>query len=94
MEWVDQINLQELKVAVAPSGGLIAVVRDEKKQPTPVQISLKPVIFLFTPSGKLKSSIKVRSLLLIKQPLMSFIHHKYCCAVDRWSPGKHRVDLH
>jgi len=58
MEWVDQINLQELKVAVGPSGGIIAVARDEKKF-TPVQTSGKPLISLFTPSGQPKSSIKV-----------------------------------
>jgi hypothetical protein len=58
MEWVDQINLQELKVSVAPSGGPIAVVRDETKF-TPVQTSGKPIIFIFSPSGELKSTIKV-----------------------------------
>ncbi len=58
MEWADQINLQELKVAVAPSGGPIAVVRDDTKL-TAVQTSGKPIIFIFSPSGELKSSIKV-----------------------------------
>lgn len=60
MEWADQINLQELKVAVAPSGGPIAVVRDDTKL-TAVQTSGKPIIFIFSPSGELKSSIKVGS---------------------------------
>lgn len=63
MEWVDKINLQELKVAVAPSGGPIAVVRDETKF-TPVQTSGKPIIFIFSPSGELKSTIKVIFLYL------------------------------
>jgi len=58
MEWVDQINLQDLKVSVAPSGGPIAVVRDETKF-TAVQTSGKPIIFIFSPSGELKSTIKV-----------------------------------
>ena len=58
MNWINQINLQELKVAVAQFGGLIAVVRDEKKF-TPVQTSGKPNIFIFNSSGDLKSSIKV-----------------------------------
>ena len=58
MGWADQINISELKVAVAPSGGPIAVMRDEKKF-TPVQTSGKPIILLFSPSGELKSTIKV-----------------------------------
>ena len=58
MHWANQINLQELKVAVAPLGGLIAVVRDDKKF-TQVHTSGKPIIFLFTAAGDLKSSIKV-----------------------------------
>ena len=58
MAWADQINLSELKVAVAPAGGPIAVMRDDKKF-TPVQSSGKPNIFLFSPSGELKNSIKV-----------------------------------
>ena len=58
MNWVDQINLQELRVAVAQFSGLIAVVRDDRKF-TPVHSSGKPNIFIFTPSGDLKSSIKV-----------------------------------
>jgi len=57
MHWANQINLQELKVAVAPLGGLIAVVRDDKKF-TQVHTSGKPIIFLFTAAGDLKSSIK------------------------------------
>nr|CAG4641471.1 EOG090X01BU [Eurycercus lamellatus] len=64
MDWADQINLQELKVAIAPSGGLIAVVRDDKKF-TPVQTSGKPIIFIFSPSGELKSSIKWTGGMLI-----------------------------
>lgn len=62
MEWADQINLPELKVAVAPFGGPIAVVRDDSKF-TPVQTSGKPIIFIFSPSGELRSSIKVISVL-------------------------------
>ena len=58
MAWADQINLSELKVAVAPAGGPIAVMRDDKKF-TPVQSSGKPNIFLFSSSGELKNSIKV-----------------------------------
>nr|CAG4635949.1 EOG090X01BU [Eubosmina coregoni]SVE69644.1 EOG090X01BU [Eubosmina coregoni] len=57
MGWADQINISELKVAVAPSGGPIAVMRDEKKF-TPVQTSGKPIILLFSPSGEQKSTIK------------------------------------
>lgn len=60
MGWIDQVNLQDLKVTVAPSGGLIAVVRDDTKL-TPVQTSGKPIIFIFSPSGELKSTIKVGS---------------------------------
>ncbi|XP_057368312.1 vacuolar protein sorting-associated protein 16 homolog isoform X2 [Daphnia carinata] len=52
-----EINLQDLKVTVAPSGGPIAVVRDDTKL-TPVQTSGKPIIFIFSPSGELKSTIK------------------------------------
>ena len=63
MGWVEQIDLQELKVAVAPFGGPIAVIRNEKKF-TPVQTSGKPIIHIYSPSGERKSSIKVR-----KQPL-------------------------
>lgn len=58
MGWVDKINLDELKVTVAPSGGPIAVVRDDTKF-TAVQTSGKPIIFIFSPSGELRTSIKV-----------------------------------
>lgn len=58
MGWSDQINLDELKVAVAPFGGPIAVVRDEKKF-IPVQTSGKPFILIFSAAGELKSSFKV-----------------------------------
>ena len=58
MEWSDHINLQGLKVAVAPYGGQIAVIRDDRKF-TPVQTSGKPIILIFSASGELKSSIKV-----------------------------------
>lgn len=63
MGWVDQVNLEELKVAVAPAGGPIAVVRDDTKF-TAVQTSGKPIIFIFSPSGELKSSIKVSKALV------------------------------
>lgn len=58
MDWADHINLQEMKFAVAPSGGPIAVMRDDKKL-TAVQASGKPSIFIFSPSGELKATIKV-----------------------------------
>nr|CAG4649104.1 EOG090X01BU [Scapholeberis mucronata]SVE93461.1 EOG090X01BU [Scapholeberis mucronata] len=57
MEWIDQINLEEMKVTVAPFGGPIAVVRSDSKFTT-VQTSGKPIIFIFSPSGHLKTSIK------------------------------------
>lgn len=64
MEWIDQINLEEMKVTVAPFGGPIAVVRSDSKFTT-VQTSGKPIIFIFSPSGHLKTSIKVRKSVIL-----------------------------
>lgn len=77
MEWADQINLQELRVAVAPLGGLVAVVRDDRRS-TPVQTSGKPTIFIFSPSGQLRSSIKVRVLVIAFQ-VPSYEYHQIIC---------------
>ena len=61
MAWSEQINVQDLKVAVAPFGGMIAVIRDERRF-TPVQTSGKPAILIFSAAGELRSSIKVGAM--------------------------------
>ena len=56
MAWADQINLSELKVAVAPAGGPIAVMRDDKKF-TPHQENL--TFFCFHLLENLKIPLKL-----------------------------------
>nr|CAG4640641.1 EOG090X01BU [Eulimnadia texana] len=64
MGWSDQVNLQDLIVAVAPYGGCIAVVRNERKF-TRVQVSGKPSVFIFSAAGELISSIKWTSNVIV-----------------------------
>lgn len=64
MAWRDEINLENLIVAMAQYGGPIAVRRDEKKI-VKVQGSGQPVISLFSSAGKQLSSVKVLGFRLL-----------------------------
>ena len=62
MEWGGGMNLDDFIIAAAPFGGPIALILDDRKV-TPMQRNpVKPVIFIFSCSGKKLSSFKVRSL--------------------------------
>lgn len=63
MEWGGGINLGDFMVAAASYGGPIALTRDETKF-TKTQQSGKPIIFVFSSSGRKISSFKVMSQLL------------------------------
>lgn len=58
MEWGGGINLGDFMVAAASYGGPIALTRDETKF-TKTQQSGKPIIFVFSSSGRKISSFKV-----------------------------------
>lgn len=56
MPWQNEINMDNVFIAAAAYGGPIAVIRDRKKF-VKVQGSSKPIISIYTSSGKLISSI-------------------------------------
>jgi hypothetical protein len=56
MAWQNEINMENVSVAVAPYGGPVAVIRDRKKF-VKVQGIGKPVISIYSASGKNISSI-------------------------------------
>ena len=58
MDWGGGINLGDFMVASAPYGGPLALTRDETKF-TKTQQTGKPLIFIFSSSGKKISSFKV-----------------------------------
>lgn len=58
MEFPDNVNLDQMNVYAAPFGGPIAVTKDPK-QMTKATASAKPVIYIFTSSGHLISTINV-----------------------------------
>ncbi|KAK3890447.1 hypothetical protein Pcinc_005604 [Petrolisthes cinctipes] len=57
MEWGGGINLSDFMVAAAPYGGPLALTRDETKF-TKTQHTGKPIIFVFSSSGRKISSFK------------------------------------
>lgn len=59
MDWGGGINLADFMVAAAPYGGPLALTRDETKF-TKTQQTGKPIIFVFSASGRKISSFKVR----------------------------------
>ncbi|XP_069181353.1 vacuolar protein sorting-associated protein 16 homolog isoform X2 [Procambarus clarkii] len=64
MEWGGGINLGDFLVAAAPYGGPLALTRDETKF-TKTQHAGKPLIFIFSSSGKKISSFKWTSGFLL-----------------------------
>jgi hypothetical protein len=56
MAWQNEINMENVIVAVAPYGGPVALIRDRKKF-VKVQGTGKPVISIYSSSGKNISSI-------------------------------------
>lgn len=56
MAWQNEINMENVSVAVAQYGGPIALIRDRKKF-VKVQGIGKPVISIYSASGKIISSI-------------------------------------
>lgn len=60
MEWPYDTELEQMKVAAAPYGGPMAIVRDSKEF---IKVggssTVKPVIRIFTTSGHLLSTINV-----------------------------------
>lgn len=62
MDFPDNVDLEHSKVYAAPFGGPIAITKDQK-QMTKSGPSSKPVIYIFTSSGRLLSTINVRSRL-------------------------------
>lgn len=64
MNWSSDTELEQMKVAAAPYGGPIAVVRDSASF---IKVggssSIKPVIRIYTASGQLISTINVNILL-------------------------------
>jgi hypothetical protein len=58
MEWMNDINMDTVTLTSTIFGGPIAVIRDRKKV-VKVQGGGKPVITIFTSSGRLISSFLV-----------------------------------
>lgn len=58
LEFPDNVNLEHMKVYAAPFGGPIAITKDPK-QITKAGTKAKPVIQIFTSSGRLISTINV-----------------------------------
>lgn len=56
MAWQNEVNLENMSVAAAPYGGPVALIRDRKKF-VKVQGIGKPIISLYSSSGKNISSI-------------------------------------
>lgn len=59
MNFPDNIDLKQSKVYAAPFGGPIAITKDQK-QITKAGPSPKPIIYIFTSSGNLISTINVK----------------------------------
>lgn len=64
IEWGEQLNLSDYIVAAGQFGGPIAIVRDDK-QIQRVQVSGKPVVYIFSSCGQAISSFKWKSGRLI-----------------------------
>lgn len=62
MEFPDNVNLDQMNVYAASFGGPIAVTKDPK-QVSKAAASIKPVIYIFTSSGHLISSINVNQVM-------------------------------
>lgn len=60
LAWPNDINLNHMNVAAAPYGGPIATVRNARKITEVGGASSKPMIRIFTASGKILSSIEVK----------------------------------
>lgn len=56
---MENVNLEQMKVYAAPFGGPIAITKD-LKQVSKGGAGQKPVIYIYTSSGLLISSINVR----------------------------------
>ena len=65
MEWGGGINLGDFMVAAAPYGGPIALTRDETKYNKVARSGGKPIVFIFSSSGKKIASFKVSRACII-----------------------------
>ena len=57
MEFPENVNLDHMKIYAAPFGGPIAITKDPKL--ITKASSAKPIIYIFTSSGHLLSTINV-----------------------------------
>ena len=73
MEFPDHIDLDQMNVYAASFGGPIAVTKDPKKVSKP-GINIKPIIYIFTSSGRLLSTINVS-----KQTSNKFLNNVRLC---------------
>lgn len=60
MEFSENINLEHMNVYAAPYGGPIAITKDPK-QFTKAGVNVKPVIHIFTSSGRKIGTINVNN---------------------------------
>lgn len=67
---MENINLEQMKVYAAPFGGPIAITKDLKQVKKGAAVQ-KPVIYIYTSSGRLISTINV-SLPLIEVNYVNF----------------------
>jgi len=59
MDWVKDVDLAKYKVAGAPFGGPVALVRDENKIVAVQKQSVKPLISVYSSSGRKIVEIQV-----------------------------------
>ncbi|ODM96537.1 Vacuolar protein sorting-associated protein 16 [Orchesella cincta] len=67
MEWTSQVDIENYAVVGASYGGPVAIIKDDKKfLRVTAQIPVKPIISIFTAAGRLISSLKWDSGILVR----------------------------
>jgi hypothetical protein len=86
MGWTGaQVDIENFSIVGASFGGPLAIIRDDKKFLKVTQnVPVKPIINIYTSSGTLVSSIKVRKKKHFK--IMSLINFAYLILVGLWNP--------